>query len=78
MGLCFWLPLFSQFYTSVLPKAVSSLSIYILVYVHVGIDAAVGISGGTIAVEEADLHAKLLPTKLLLAQMGINSLRCIK
>ncbi len=54
------------------------LSLYILVYVHVGIDAAVGISGGTIAVEEADLHAKLLSTKLLLAQMAISSLRCIK
>ncbi len=46
------------------------LSLYILAYVHVGIDTAIGISGATIAVEEAALHAKLLPTKLSLAQVG--------
>ncbi len=42
-----------------------SLSIYILVYMHVVSDAAIGLLVGAIAVQDADLHAKLLSTNLL-------------
>ncbi len=41
---------------------------------HLGIDAAIGISGAIVAVGEADLHSNLLPIKLSLAHVGIHSL----